>query len=89
MSIEKIKVRITENDQAMDVVVFSKRADCIEVVLGEGVHNVKCQLTPTRNGRAYAGSVMGREIVYERSREQVQADIDRLNPNLREFTRRR
>jgi hypothetical protein len=23
---------------------------------------------------------MGREIVYERSREQVQADIDRLNP---------
>jgi len=26
---------------------------------------------------------MGREIVYERSREQVQADIDRLNPNLR------
>jgi hypothetical protein len=89
MGIEKIKVRITENDQAMEVVVFSKRADCIEVVLGEGVHNVKCQLTPTRNGRAYAGSVMGREIVYERSREQVQADIDRLNPNLREFTRRR
>ena len=89
MTIEKIKVRITENDQAMEVVVFSKRADCIEVILGEGVHNVKCQLTPTRNGRAYAGSVMGREIVYERSREQVQADIDRLNPNLREFTRRR
>jgi hypothetical protein len=89
MTIEKIKVRITENDQAMEVVVFSKRADCIEVVLGEGVHNVKCQLTPTRNGRAYAGSVMGREIVYERSRDQVQADIDRLNPNLREFTRRR
>jgi hypothetical protein len=29
---------------------------------------------------AYSGSVMGREIVYERSREQVQADIDRLNP---------
>jgi hypothetical protein len=29
---------------------------------------------------------MGREIVYERSREQVQADIDRLNP--REYTRR-
>jgi hypothetical protein len=52
-------------------------------VLGEGVHNVKCTLTPTRNGRAYAGKIMGREIVYERSREQVQADIDRLNPNLR------
>jgi hypothetical protein len=89
MNIEKIKVRVTENDQTMDVVVFSKRADCIEVVLGEGVHNVKCQLTPTRNALAYAGSVMGREIVYERSRTQVEADIERLNPNLREFTRRR
>jgi hypothetical protein len=32
---------------------------------------------------AYAGKIMGREIVYERSRDQVQADIDRLNPRLR------
>jgi len=32
--------------------------------------------------------VMGREIVYERSREQVQADIDRLNPALRKPARR-
>ena len=31
---------------------------------------------------------MGREIVYERSREQVQADIDRLNPVVRKPTRR-
>jgi hypothetical protein len=31
---------------------------------------------------------MGREIVYERSREQVQADIDRLNPVVRKSTRR-
>jgi hypothetical protein len=31
---------------------------------------------------------MGREIVYERSREQVKADIDRLNPNLRKPGRR-
>jgi hypothetical protein len=31
---------------------------------------------------------MGREIVYERSREQVQTDIDRLNPALREYKRR-
>jgi len=70
------------------VVVFSKRADVIEVVIGEGIHNMKCALTPTRNGLAYAGSVMGREIVYERSREQVQADIDRLNPNVRRPGRR-
>jgi hypothetical protein len=31
---------------------------------------------------------MGREIVYERSRAQVQADIDRDNPALRKPTRR-
>ena len=83
MSTEKIKVRITESAQTIDVVVLSKRADHIEVVLGEGIHSVKCGLTPTSNALAYAGSVMGREIVYERSREQVQADIDRLNPALR------
>jgi hypothetical protein len=82
MYTEKIKLR-TENGQLIEVAVLSKRADHIEVVIGEGVHNVKCQLTPTRNGLAYAGSIMGREVVYERSREQVQADIDRLNPNLR------
>jgi hypothetical protein len=61
-------------------VVLDKRADRISVVLGEGVDSVKCDLTPTRNGLAYVGRVMGREIVYGRSREQVQADIDRLNP---------
>jgi hypothetical protein len=67
----------------MEVVVYSKHANRIEVVLGEGVHSVKCELTPTRNGMAFAGSIMGREIVYERTPEQVQADIDRLNPALR------
>ena len=82
MADEKIKVR-TETGQTLDVVVLSKRAHCIQVVLGEGVHSVRCDLTPTRTGQAYVGSVMGREIVYERSREQVQADIDRLNPNVR------
>jgi hypothetical protein len=82
MYTEKIKLR-TENGQTIEVAVLNKRAEHIEVVIGEGVHNVKCQLTPTRNGLAYAGSIMGREVVYERSREQVQADIDRLNPNLR------
>ena len=83
MNIEKIKVRVTETGQTVEVTVLNKRADFIEVVIGEGVHSVRGQLTPTRNGRAYAGKVMGREIVYERSREQVQADIDRLNPALR------
>ena len=73
MDIEKITVRATQSGQTMEVVVFSKRAHRIEVVLGEGVHSVKCELTPT----------LGREIVYERTPEQVQADIDRLNPALR------
>jgi hypothetical protein len=82
MNNERIKVK-TENGQVLDVVVLNKRADHITVVLGEGVHSVKCDLAPTRNGLAYSGSVMGREIVYERSRDQVQADIDRLNPNVR------
>ena len=82
MNDERIKVK-TEAGQVLDVVVLSKRADSIQVVLGEGVHSVKCTLSPTRNGMAYAGSVMGRELVYERSRDQVQADLDRLNPNLK------
>ena len=85
---EKIQVRVTESGQTMEVVVLDKRASRIRVVLGQGVHSVQCELTPTRNGLAYAGSVMGREIIYERSREQVQADIDRLNPVLRKPRRR-
>ena len=51
----------------------------IEVVIVQGIHSVRCQLSPTRNGMAYAGSAMGREIVYERSRDQVEADIRRAN----------
>jgi hypothetical protein len=88
MVTETIEVRATDSDQILQVVVFSKRADRIQVMVGSGVHSVKCELTPTRNGRAYAGSVMGREIVYERSREQVQKDIDRLNPSLQKPRRR-
>ncbi len=88
MELEKIKVRVSETGQTLELVILDKRADRIQVVLGEGLHSVKCELTPTRNGHAYAGSVMGREIVYERGREQVQADIDRLNPNLRKAPRR-
>jgi len=88
MNDERIKVRVTSTGQVLDVVVFSKRAEVITVVLGEGVHSVRCSLTPTRNGLAYAGSAMGREIVYERSVEQVRADIDRLDPRLKDSRRR-
>jgi hypothetical protein len=82
---ETIPVRITETGNVIEVVVLHKRADRIQVVLGQGAHNVPCDLLPTRNGLAYAGKVMGREIVYERTREQVQADIDRLNPRLKKW----
>ena len=79
---EKIKLR-TETGQLIEVVVLNKRAEVIEVVIGEGVHSVRCQLTPTRNGFAYAGKVMGREVIYERSPREVQAEIERDNPSLR------
>ncbi len=88
MNTEKIKVRITESGQTIDVVVLTKRASHIEVVIGEGIHNVKCELAPTRSGQAYVGNIRGREIVYERSREQVQADIDKASAMGREFRRR-
>ena len=86
---ETIKVRVTESGQLIDVVVLSKNVHRIDVVLGEGIHNVRCELTPTRNQLAYAGTVRGREIVYERTPKQVQADIDGANPDLRKFRRRR
>lgn len=77
MNDEKITVRATESGQVMDVVVFSKRPDLIEVVIGDGTHSVKCELTPTRNGLSYAGNIMGREIIYERSRADVKEEIDK------------
>ena len=83
MKNETITVVNTENGQSMEVVVLNKRASQITVVIGKGMHNVQCDLVPTKYGQAYAGNVMGREIVYHRSREQVQADLDRNNPALK------
>ncbi len=77
MQTEKIRVRATDNDQTIEVAVYDKKASCIQVMVGEGIHSVKCSLTPTTNGRAYAGNVMGRELVYERSPDQVRADIEK------------
>lgn len=88
MENDKITVRITATGQTLDVVVLNKRVEGIEVVLGEGVHSVRCQLSPTRNGMAYAGSAMGREIVYERGRAEVKADIERADPSRMPFKRR-
>ena len=87
MQNETITVVNTESGKSMDVVVLSKRANQIIVVIGAGIHSVRCELAPTRNGQAYAGSIMGREIVYTRSREQVQADLDQHNPILKQSRR--
>jgi len=83
---EKLTIRATSTGQTLEVVVLSKRLDVIQVVLGEGVHSVRCDLTPTRNGLAYVGNVAGREIVYERSREDVKADLARA-AGFRDFKR--
>jgi len=88
MSDQKIDVRVTETGQILPVTVFSKHAERIEVVLGEGVHSVKCELTVNASGNAYAGSAMGREIVYERSREEVAEDIVQENHDYRDSRRR-
>jgi len=82
MDAERINVSM-ENGKSMDVIVYSKRANLIEVVVGEGVHSIKCELAPTKNGTAYVGSVMGREIIYKRSPAEVQADLDRSNLDVR------
>jgi len=86
MNTEKIPVRVTSSGQKLEVVVLNKRLDMIEIVIGEGVHNVRCELLPTRNGAAYVGNAMGRELVYERSREDVKADLARTE-GYREFRR--
>ena len=83
MQNETIKVINTESGQTMDVVVLHKHVHKITVVIGKGIHNVQCDLVPTKYKQSYAGSVMGREIVYERSCEQVQADMDAVNPALK------
>jgi hypothetical protein len=88
MNDERITIRVTTTGQTLDVVVLSKRVDMIEIVLGEGIHNVRCRLTPTRNGTAYVGNAMGREIVYERSRDHVKADLERIDAALGKLKRR-
>ncbi|MDO3380201.1 hypothetical protein [Geoalkalibacter halelectricus] len=88
MNDEKIKVR-TENDKTLEVVVATKKPDAIWIVLGEGIHSVKCKLVPTANALAYAGSVMGREIIYERSVKQVREDIARQGQLEAQFRRGR
>ena len=81
MESEKIELK-TETGQTLEAVVLSKHADRIEVVIAE---SLRCSLTPTRNQLAYAGSIRGREVVYERSVAQVKAEIDKRDPRRRRW----
>lgn len=72
--IDKIKV-LTESGQLLEVTVTSLSAEAIWVLIGEGPHSSKCKLEPTRNGLAYAGSIMGRELIYQRSVKQVREEL--------------
>jgi hypothetical protein len=73
---DKIRVE-TETGQTLEVVVTSFSATAIWILIGEGPHSSKCKLEPTRNGLAYAGSVMGREVIYQRSVQDVKEDLAR------------
>jgi hypothetical protein len=72
----------TESGQTLEAVVLSKHADRIDVVIAQ---SMRCSLTPTRNQLAYVGTVRGRELIYERSRAQVEAEIAKRDPNRRRF----
>jgi hypothetical protein len=64
MKPDKITVQ-SEAGKAIEVAVIDMNPNGITIAIGEGIHNVKCKLVPTENGRAFVGSVMGREVVYE------------------------
>ena len=83
MNNETITVSNTDSGKTMEVVVLNKHPDLITIVIGEGVHNVQCDLKPTKNGMAYVGSVMGREMVYHHSQDEVRAELDRDNPAMK------
>ena len=72
---ETITLRTRLGDQRTDVLVLSKQADRIQIMLQEGGHSLFCELKPTPDGLAYSGTSLGREILYERSRKNVEADI--------------
>ena len=67
---EKITVK-SEAGKGIEVAVIEMTPHAISIAIGEGIHNVRCKLVPTDNGRAFFGSVMGREVVYETSVDEV------------------
>ncbi len=76
-TVEKIHVT-TETDQRLEVDVTSYKIDAIWILVGKGEHSIKCKLMPSRNQLAYVGSVMGRELIFQRSVRQVREDLQRM-----------
>jgi hypothetical protein len=72
---EVITLHTKSGDQTFDALVLSKRADRIQIMLHEGAHSAFCELKPTADALAYVGTSLGREIFYEHSRAEVEADI--------------
>ena len=58
--------------------MLNTRLDMIRIVLDEDVPNVRCDRAPTCDSSAYVGNAIGREILHERSRENVNADLARV-----------
>jgi hypothetical protein len=83
MQNETITVTNTESGQSMEVVVLKKQTNLISIVIGEGVHSVQCDLTPTKYKNSYAGSVLGREMIYHKSVDEVQTELDHDNPAIK------
>jgi hypothetical protein len=83
MQNETITVTNTESGQSMEVVVLKKQTNLISIVIGEGVHSVQCDLTPTKYKNSYAGNILGREMIYHKSVDEVQAELDHDNPAIK------
>ena len=77
MEPERIKVRVTETGQTLDVVVYSKRADRIEIVLGEGGRTIKAIGTAARQDIAEAHGATVHLFLHVKVRERWLDDPER------------
>ncbi len=71
---ETLMIKV-ETGQELEAHVMTYKEDVIWVMVGKGDQSARCKLVPTRNRLAYFGSIMGREIIYERSVQQVRDEL--------------
>ena len=77
---EMLSIKV-ETGQKLEAHVLTYREDAIWIMVGKGNEQLRCKLVPTRNRLAYFGSIMGREIVYARSVQQVRDDLSLSGAN--------